>query len=86
MAGAATVVLGGATMIYDIYRLNEEVQTLAGKGKDGATDIRSIADQLESSLDEFLNVDVITEKNVDEELVKVCDEDLAAVDKILHES
>jgi hypothetical protein len=40
LSGAVTIVFGGATMIYDIYRLNEEVQTLAGKGKDGATDIR----------------------------------------------
>ena len=41
LSGAVTVVFGGATLIYDIYRLNEEVQTLAGRGKDGAADIRS---------------------------------------------
>ena len=40
LSGAVTVVFGGATVIYDIYRLNSEVQTLAGKGKDGAEDIR----------------------------------------------
>ena len=42
LSGAVTVVFGGATLIYDIYRLNQEVQTLAGKGKDGAADIRFV--------------------------------------------
>jgi len=50
LSGSVTVVLGGATLVYDIYKLNNEVQEIARLGEEGASELRVIADQLEASL------------------------------------
>lgn len=54
LSGTVTVVLGGATMIYDIYKLTTEVEEIAKLGKDGASEIRTIAQQLEAALSELV--------------------------------
>ena len=53
LSGSVTVVLGGVTMLYDIYKLNNEVQEIAKLGSEGASEIRTIADQLEKTLGEL---------------------------------
>lgn len=84
LSGAVMVMFGGATVIYDIYRLNSKVQTLAGKRRDGAEDIRSIANQLDSSLNDFLTKDV-TKDTIDNDVIKACQETLPAIDKVLNQ-
>ncbi len=51
LSGTVTVVFGGVTMLYDIYRLNSEVRELAGHGPEGALHIRQLALKLEESLE-----------------------------------
>jgi len=53
LSGSVTVVLGGVTMLYDIYKLNNEVQEIAKLGSEGASEIRTIADHLEKTLGEL---------------------------------
>ena len=53
-SGAFTVVFGGATMIYDIYKLNSELENLATNGT--SANVRKIAEELEVALNE-LDVD-----------------------------
>jgi len=53
-SGAVTVVFGGATMIYDIYRLHKEVDILAAVGSEGTNDIRVLASELEKALESLL--------------------------------
>ena len=50
LAGSVTVVLGGATMLYDIYKVNTELAELSKMGEKGADEIRNIAAELEKSL------------------------------------
>jgi len=50
LSGSVTVVLGGVTMIYDIYKLSNELEAIAKLGTEGASELRVIADQLEESL------------------------------------
>lgn len=50
ISGSVTVVLGGVTMLYDIYKLSGEVTDMAKLGEEGASEIRTIADQLEEAL------------------------------------
>ncbi len=56
LSGSVTVVLGGATMLYDIYKLNREMGEIAKLGAEGASEIRTIADQLEETLGELCHV------------------------------
>lgn len=56
MSGGVTVVLGGVTMLYDIYKLNNEVAEIAKLGAEGASEIRTIADQLEEKLGELCHI------------------------------
>lgn len=57
-----TVVLGGVTMLYDIYKLNSELQEMAKLG--AVSEIRTIASQLETSLRQLCG------EEVDEEIEK----------------
>ncbi len=52
LSGSVTVVLGGATMAYDIYRLGGELEHLStgGKREAAAEKLRDIARQLEVAL------------------------------------
>lgn len=45
---------------------------------------RSIADQLESSLEDFLTTDV-TKDTIDDDVIKACHETLPAIDQILNQ-
>ncbi len=59
LAGTVTVVLGGATMAYDIYRLNGDLEPLLGKGGDAAAGhLREIAKQLEEAMGEITEPEV----------------------------
>ena len=57
VTGAFSIIAGGVTMIYDIYQLSGEIDTLVKKGSaESATQIRSIAAQLNTNLlDMILN-------------------------------
>ena len=53
-AGAFSIIAGGVTMIYDIYQLSGQIDTLVKKGSaESATQIRSIAAQLKTNLTEI---------------------------------
>ncbi len=54
VTGTVTVVLGGATMIYDIYKLNSGLEAMAnGRDREAAQHLREIADQLQVALQEL---------------------------------
>ena len=49
--GAFSIIAGGVTMVYDIYQLSGQIDTLVKKGSaKSATQIRSIAAQLKTNL------------------------------------
>ena len=52
LSGGITVVFGGLTMAYDIYKLSTEVEAIATK--QAGDEFREIAYQLEIALDTFL--------------------------------
>ena len=54
LTGALSIVTGGVTMIYDVYQLSGQIDILVKKGgAEGASQIRSIASQLEKNLIEI---------------------------------
>lgn len=53
ISGTVTVVLGGASMVYDIYKLNNELGEIAKLGTEGASEFRTMAKQLEDALKEL---------------------------------
>ena len=53
LSGGITVVFGGITMAYDIYKLSTEVEAIATKREGDA--LREISSQLELSLNTFLS-------------------------------
>ena len=53
ISGSLSVVIGGATMVYDIYKLSQEVDQLAKSGNSASADLRNIADKLEEALKEL---------------------------------
>ena len=66
-------------MLYDIYKLNGEVSELAKHGEEGASEIRTIAAQLEESLIELCcskekEGEEIKEKNEEENNVNKTEE------------
>ena len=61
VSGSFTVVLGGVTMAYDIYKLTNQVEEMAKLGQDGASEIRTVAKQLEVALDELRKDDSVAD-------------------------
>jgi len=53
LAGTATTMFGGVTMLWDMYHLRRGLKKLAMGGEEGANQIRSIASQLEDGLQQF---------------------------------
>jgi len=53
LAGTATTMFGGMTLMWDIYFLRSGVRRLATSGEEGANQIRDIANQLEQGLQHF---------------------------------
>eukprot|EP00095_Tigriopus_kingsejongensis_P005247 maker-scaffold353_size198981-snap-gene-0.30 protein:Tk05247 transcript:maker-scaffold353_size198981-snap-gene-0.30-mRNA-1 annotation:"glutamate receptor delta-2-like" len=49
ISGSVTVVLGGVSMVYDIYKLNGELAQIAKLGSEGASEFRTMANQLEEA-------------------------------------
>ena len=76
-AGAFSIITGGVTMIYDIYQLSGQIDTLVKKGSaESATQIRSIAEQLKTNLTEIEqngngNEDVISVTSLEVEAMKI---------------
>ena len=76
-AGAFSIIAGGVTMIYDIYQLSGQIDTLVKKGSaESATQIRSIAEQLKTNLTEIEqngngNEDVISVTSLEVEAMKI---------------
>ena len=53
LAGTATTMFGGMTLMWDIYFLRSGVRRLVTGGEEGANQIRDIANQLEKGLQHF---------------------------------
>ena len=53
LAGTATTMFGGMTLMWDIYFLRSGLRRLATGGEEGAQQIRDIANQLEEGLQHF---------------------------------
>jgi len=56
-SGAFTIVVGGATVVYDIYSLHKEIEGLSKlelEGQRHANHIRLVAQELEESLETLL--------------------------------
>jgi len=53
ISGTVTSMFGGVTLLWDVYQLKKGVRELAAGGQEGEMEIRSIADQLEDSLNKF---------------------------------
>ena len=54
LSGTVTSVVGGVTMMLDMYHLRNGVKKLAAGGEEGVIQIRQIAEQLELGLEDFL--------------------------------
>jgi hypothetical protein len=80
VSGSITVVLGGVTMAYDIYKLTTQVEEFAKLGSDGATDLRTIAFKLEEVLIGIKN----QEQSLSEHELK-SHEQLPIVDQLLEQ-
>ena len=71
-SGSVTVVFGGITMAWDIYKLSNEIEELIKLGAEGANDIRTLAKELEKALldliepkaEDNLNIHAETESNI----------------------
>lgn len=62
VSGSVTIVLGGFTMAYDIYKLSSQIETLATKSTEGsAEELRQIAQKLEEAVEALVNTDDKTE-------------------------
>ena len=56
VTGSVTVVMGGLTMGYDIYKLTSQIEILATKSiESSAEELKEIANKLEESLQELHN-------------------------------
>ena len=62
VSGSVTIVLGGFTMAYDIYKLSSQIETLATKSTESsAEELRQIAQKLEDAVEAIVSTDDKTE-------------------------
>jgi len=65
VSGSVTIVLGGFTMAYDIYKLSSQIETLATKSTESsAEELRQIAQKLEEAVEAIASTDEKT--NIDD--------------------